>query len=188
MKYSKYIVLIILIIPAAVFAFVKPAKIVFPQLAGVECIKEWICIDDANKFKEAELLYTSSLSEIEGKLTKFGKKPKVVFCSKQECISAFGLNKEAGISIGGFGVVIAPRGWKPHYVKHELIHQWQSENYGAISVWMAPHWIIEGMAYSLSDDPRSELSSPFHSYREKYNRVYSQLSGKSLKLALENEI
>ena len=188
MIYSRAIVLALLIVPVTVFAFVKPARIVFPKLAGVECVTEWICIDDARKFKEAESLYISSLTEIERKLTKFKNRPKVVFCSSQTCFSAFGFNKAAGKSIGGFGVVIGPRGWKPHYVKHELIHQWQSESYGALSVWMAPHWIIEGMAYSLSDDPRPELSDPFQDYREKYNHVYGQLKGVALKLELEDEV
>jgi len=187
-KHSKYIALITLIFPVVVFAFVKPAKIVFPQLAGVECVKEWICVDDISRFKEAKSLYEASLSEIEGKLTKFENMPKVVFCSSQECFSAFGFNKAAGMSLGGFGVVISPRGWTPYYVKHELIHQWQSENYGSLVVWRAPRWVIEGMAYFLSDDPRGKLSDPFQSYREKYGQVYGQRRGLELKLALENEM
>lgn len=188
MKYSKYIILLILIFPIAVFAFVKPVKILFPKMAGVECVKEWLCIDDISKFEQAESLYAAAFQDIEGKLTKFEQRPKVVFCSSQECFSAFGFNKAAGKSIGGFGVVMAPRGWTPFYLKHELIHQWQSENYGALSVWRSPSWIIEGMAYYLSDDPRKELSHPFQSYREKYGQVYGKLSGLDLKLALENEI
>lgn len=188
MKYSKYISLLIMLLPIVVFAFVKPAKIVLPQLAGVECIKEWICIDNHDRFQEAENLYETSLSKVERKLTKFENKPKVVFCSSNECFSKFGFNKAAGKSIGGFGVVIGPRGWKPHYIAHELIHQWQSSNFGAIAVWLGPSWIIEGMAYALSDDPRKKLSEPFQSYTEQYTKEFGQLSGPELALALEKEI
>lgn len=188
MKYFKYIILLTLVFPVAVFAFVKPAKIVFPTLAGIECVKEWLCVENGSNFEQAELLYEVAFQDIEKKLTEFEKRPKVIFCSSQECFSAFGFHKQAGVSIGSFGVVIAPRGWTPYYLKHELIHQWQSEKFGALSVWRSPGWIIEGMAYYLSDDPREELSSPFQSYREKYGQVYGELSGVDLKLALDNEI
>ena len=142
MKYSRVIVLVMLIVPVTVFAFVKPAKIVFPKLAGAECITEWICIDDTNRFKEAESLYISSLSEIEGTLTKFKKRPTVVFCSSQECFSAFGFNKAAGKSIAGSGVVIGPRGWKPHYVKHDLFQDYR-EKYNHV------YGQLKGVAFKL---------------------------------------
>jgi len=188
MKYLKYFGFLTVLIPIAVFAFVKPVKIVLPQLAGIKCSKQWICVDNQERFQEAENLYNDSLYKIEKKLTKFEYKPKVVFCSSNECFSKFGFSKASGQSIGSFGVVIGPRGWKSHYVKHELIHQWQSSNFGAISVWLASNWVIEGMAYSLSDDPRKKLSEPFQTYRSQYNRVFGQLSGFKLKLALKKEI
>ena len=188
MKYLKYITLLTLVLPVAVFAFVKPAKIVLPSLAGVECVKEWLCVDDGSKFEQAELLYEIAFQDIERKLTEFEKRPKVVFCSRQECFSAFGFRKAAGVSIGRFGAVMAPRGWTPYYLKHELIHQWQSEKFGALTVWWSPRWVIEGMAYYLSDDPREELSNPFQSYREKYGQVFGKLSGVDLELALDDEI
>ena len=30
-------------------------------------------------------------------------------------------------------------------------------------------WLSEGMAYSLSDDPREQLSEPFQTHRTKFN-------------------
>lgn len=188
MKYSKYISFFVLLFPIAVFAFVKPAKIVMPQVAGVECVKKWLCVDDLSRLEEAQTLYEDSLSKIEKRLAKFKSRPKVVFCSTIDCFSKFGFDRAAGKSIGGFGVVMGPRGWAPHYVEHELIHQWQSSNFGSIAVWRAPDWIIEGMAYSLSDDPRVTLSEPFQSYREKYGGVFGSLRGGELMLALSEEI
>ena len=188
MKLSKVIGLFFLIAPIAAFAFVKPIKIIVPELAGVVCVEKWLCIDDVNKLEDASLLYESALKEIEAKLTPISEKPKVVFCSTQSCFSKFGFKNEAAISIGSLGVVVSPRGWKRHYIKHELIHQWQSERFGSISIWLAPKWLTEGMAYSLSDDPREILSEPFQGYREKYNNKFSRLVGHQLEVSLSNEI
>ena len=174
--------------PLAVFAFVKPAKILMPEVAGVECVQSWLCIDDINKIETATALYELGLNDVEAILTPFNKKPKVVFCSTQSCFSKFGFNKEAANSIGSLGVVVAPGGWEHHYIKHELIHQWQSEKFGSISVWLAPMWVTEGMAYSLSNDPREILSEPFQSYRKQYNSTFGHLRGNKLKVALSDEI
>jgi len=187
-KLSKVIGLFLLIVPIAAFAFIKPIKIIVPEIAGVICVEKWLCIDDVNKLESAYLLYERALKEIEEKLTSINKKPKVVFCSTQSCFSKFGFENEAAKSIGSLGVVVAPRGWKRHYIKHELIHQWQSEKFGSISIWLAPKWVTEGMAYSLSDDPRRMLSEPFQGYREKYNKKFNRLLGHQLEVALSNEI
>ena len=188
MKLSKIIGLFLLVAPIAAFAFVKPIKIIVPEVAGVVCVEKWLCIDDVSKFENASFLYERALKEVESKLTPINKKPKVVFCSTQSCFSKFGFKKEAAQSIGSFGVVVAPRGWQHHYIKHELIHQWQSEKFGSISIWLAPKWVTEGMAYALSDDPREILSEPFQGYREKYNKKFSLLEGHQLEVALSNEI
>ena len=33
-----------------------------------------------------------------------------------------------------------------------------------------PTWLIEGMAYSMSEDPRHPLQEPWESYRTKYEQ------------------
>ncbi|MGD8784334.1 MAG: hypothetical protein PVG75_07840 [Thioalkalispiraceae bacterium] len=187
MKRSKVIAIILIFIPVAIFIFVKPIKIFIPEIAGVVCVKEWLCIDDVNKLENAAFLYESALKDIESKLTPFKEKPKVIFCSTESCFTAFGFKKAAAQSVASFGVVVAPRGWQMHYLKHELIHQWQSDKFGSISVWMAPKWLTEGMAYALSDDPRESLSEPFQGYREKYNNKYGRLLGHRLEMALSDE-
>jgi hypothetical protein len=187
-KLVKFIGVLLLLLPLVACAFVKPVKIFFPEVTGVECIEEWLCIDDLSKAKDARKLYTNALNSIELKLTKFSNRPKIVFCASADCFSKFGFSKSKANSIGTFGIVIGPKGWKPYYVKHELIHQWQSENFGSMSIWFASEWVIEGMAYSLSDDPRKELSEPFETYREHYNNVFGQLSGSKLKVALDNKM
>lgn len=185
MKYTKYIILVFVVaFPLAGFAFGKPLKIVAPEAFGLNCPEQWLCIDDMSRLEEAKSLYAAGITIVESRLSPLTKKPKVVFCSTKACFSGFGFGPQAGQSIGGLGVVIAPRGWKSYYVTHELIHQWQSEKYGALNVWLAPDWIVEGMAYALSDDPRKTLSEPFQTYRNHYRRQYGDLSG----LALENAL
>jgi hypothetical protein len=80
----------------------------------------------------------------------------------------FGLGNIAGFTFGAFGIAIAPRGWKKHYVAHELIHYWQAENFGSIVLLIVEPWLIEGMAYALSNDPRKELHERFESYRRTF--------------------
>jgi len=159
-----------------------------PQVTGVECVEKWLCVDDLSRLDEAQRLYEGSLAKIEARLGKFKSRPRVVFCSTADCFAKFGFDKAAGNSIGGFGVVIAPRGWTPYYIEHELIHQWQSSTFGSIAVWRAPAWVIEGMAYALSDDPRTKLSEPFQSYREEFSHTFGDLGGQELVLALSKEI
>jgi len=37
-----------------------------------------------------------------------------------------------------------------------------------------PKWLVEGMAYSLSDDPRPTLSEPFQQWRAQFKRWHQQ--------------
>lgn len=188
MKQIKIIGLLLLTYPIAAWAISNPIKILFPQMAGVSCIESWLCVEDLSKANEARKLYLDALSNVESKLTEFDDKPLLVFCSTLSCFSNFGFDKAAGQSIGSFGAVIAPRGWKPHYIEHELIHQWQSETFGTLDTWMAPSWLTEGMAYSLSDDPRERLSEPYQTYRAKFERLYGGLEKDQLRLSLASEI
>jgi len=188
MKQAKWIGLILMIIPVAVFALVKPAKIIFPELAGASCAERWLCVEQPSTQIDAESLYNQAIRNVEEKLTPFEDPPKMIFCSSNECFSRFGLDKQAAASIAGFGIVIAPTGWQRHYIEHELIHQWQADNFGALSSWQAPEWISEGMAYALSDDPREELSEPFQSYRQRYQQTYGKSSGQALKSLLADEL
>ncbi|MDD2768612.1 MAG: hypothetical protein PHT19_07745, partial [Methylococcus sp.] len=93
----------------------------------------------------------------------------------EACFQSFGLGKRSAATIGTFGIVISPRAWKPHYVRHEMIHHLQNEKLGMIQVWRMPEWFIEGMAYALSEDPRSTLSEPFDQYRSQFNRWHEQV-------------
>jgi hypothetical protein len=54
------------------------------------------------------------------------------------------------MSVSSLGIVISPRGWDGHFVRHEMIHHRQAEELGLLSGILKPEWLIEGMAYSLA--------------------------------------
>ncbi|MCK7580702.1 MAG: hypothetical protein MZV65_37070 [Chromatiales bacterium] len=58
-----------------------------------------------------------------------------------------------------------------------LVHYWQAENFGLLAGLVGEPWLIEGMAYSLSDDPREKLHEPFESYRRKFSEWYRLNAG-----------
>src|SRR5579859_5959876 len=152
---------LITIIPFSALAFVKPLRVIFPQLvSGVSCYGGNICADERDRLREARALYDDALTRTEAKVGDFHSRPKVIFCSTLHCSNGFGLTSAAARATGDFGVVVAPRGWKEFYVTHEYIHYRQAEELGTLNVWRGPKWLIEGMAYSLSEDPRHPLPEP----------------------------
>ena len=43
-----------------------------------------------------------------------------------------------------------------------------------------PAWFVEGMAYSLSQDPRDPLAEPFQGYRKAFRDWYATRSSRTL--------
>jgi hypothetical protein len=167
MKYPNWILAVVLAVPVSAFAFYKPIRGLIPEAFGVSCVKN-ICVDDNKNADVARALFNSAkqyLAETHGLIIG---EPKIIFCSTETCQRTFGLGNRAGYTLGSFGITIAPRGWKEFYVAHELIHDWQSENFGSLALLTGDKWLIEGMAYALSNDPRNELHEPFESYRQKF--------------------
>ncbi|AQQ25819.1 MULTISPECIES: hypothetical protein [Burkholderia cepacia complex] len=156
-------------LPIAAYALVKPLRVVAPALIpGVSCPSANICTDDAAKLGAAQQLYRDGSARAAAAVGAFRAAPRVVFCSTRTCADAFGLGARAGLTLGDFGVVIAPRGWQTYFLAHELIHHRQAEVLGNLAVVTKPRWLIEGMAYALSDDPRHPLAQPFESWRTQF--------------------
>ncbi|WP_321957741.1 hypothetical protein [Burkholderia cenocepacia] len=156
-------------LPIAAYALVKPLRVVAPALIpGVSCPSADICTDDAAKLGAAQQLYRDGSARAAAAVGPFRAAPRVVFCSTRTCADAFGLGARAGLTLGDFGVVIAPRGWQTYFLAHELIHHRQAEVLGNLAVVTKPRWLIEGMAYALSDDPRHPLAQPFESWRTQF--------------------
>lgn len=174
---KRLLLLGVLCIPVAAWAFFKPVRVVAPELAGLSCISDIICTDDVSRYQEAAALSDEAFHFVDSSVGSIEKKPRVIFCSSQACFQSLGLGKRSAATIGTFGIVISPRAWKPYYVCHEMIHHLQDEKLGMFKAWRDPKWFIEGMAYSLSEDPRSKLSEPFELYRSQFE-VWYKLVGK----------
>jgi hypothetical protein len=174
---KRLLLLGMLCIPVAAWAFFKPVRVVAPELAGLSCIKDTLCTDDVSRYQEAAKLYDEALHFVDSSVGSIENKPRIIFCNSDTCFQSFGLGKRSGATIGTFGIVISPRAWKPYYVRHEMIHHLQNEKLGIIKAWREPKWFMEGMAYSLSEDPRPKLSEPFEQYRSKFE-VWYRLVGK----------
>ncbi|WP_321932447.1 hypothetical protein [Burkholderia cenocepacia] len=156
-------------LPIAAYALVKPLRVVVPALVpGVSCPRADICTDDAAKLGAAQQLYRDGAARAAAAVGGFRAAPRIVFCATRACADAFGLGTRAALTLGDFGIVIAPRGWQTYFLAHELIHHRQAEVLGNLAVVTKPRWLIEGMAYSLSDDPRRPLAQPFEVWRTQF--------------------
>jgi hypothetical protein len=166
----------VLIVPVAAWAFIKPLRVLAPQLAGVFCATDTLCIDDSSRFEEARQLYEESLAFVGATVGEIEKRPRVIFCATEACFRSFGAGRSTADTIGTIGIVISPRGWKPHYIRHEMIHHLQQERLGTLKIWLiTPSWFSEGMAYSFSKDPRSNLAEPFKQYRFQFDEWYKKV-------------
>ncbi|KVH36381.1 hypothetical protein WT01_17755 [Burkholderia cepacia] len=168
-------------LPIAAYALVKPLRVVAPALVpGVSCPSADICTDDPAKLGDARRLYRDGYARAAAAVGAFREAPRVVFCSTRACADAFGLGQRAALTLGNFGVVVAPRGWQTYFLAHELIHHRQAEVLGNLAVATKPRWLIEGMAYSLSDDPRHPLAEPFETWRARFGAWHAALGGRPL--------
>jgi hypothetical protein len=170
----KRIVLIFLLLsPAAAWALYKPMRVLAPQLvASISCVSPTICLEDTARHDEAERLYKDALEFVGTSVAPVEQPPRVIFCSTETCFQAFGFTRSTGRTVGTLGIVISPRGWSPYYLCHEMIHHLQAERMGIYKQWRSPNWFKEGMAYSLSQDPRADLGEPLQHYRSQFEEWY----------------
>lgn len=186
MKQIGWIVSIGLVVFVLLLIFLKPSRIFVPALAGVHCSKNNICTDDSSRMEEAQLLGSEALKNVEDKLGFLDYEPKIIFCTTQKCFESFGFVKASAQTIYTFATVISPRGWKSYYVEHELIHQWQFSKVG-YKMYLAPQWLLEGMAYGLSDDERTVLKEPFEMYKNQFRTWYKGVNKAYLVKAIKEE-
>lgn len=168
-------------IPVAALAFIKPLRVVAPALMpGIECPSANICVDNVAVLGGAQALYRDGYDKAAAAVGPFRGSPRVVFCTTQACADTFGTGRRAAMTVGNIGLIVAPRGWKPFYLAHELIHYRQAESLGNLAVATQPRWLIEGMAYSLSGDPRHPLSQPFEQWRSQFDAWHSSIGTRDL--------
>ena len=158
----------------AVFILVKPMRVVFAHhIPSLQCTG-FVCVDNPQKQPLAQTLYDQAVKQTQDKVGAFQQQPTMVFCSTAQCAHLFGMEKAAAKAVGDLGLLVAPRGWKSFYIRHELIHHRQAEEWGNIAMFTKPKWLVEGMAYRLSDDPRPTLSQPFQQWRAQFKLWHKQ--------------
>jgi hypothetical protein len=156
-------------LPVAAWALVKPVRVLAPELEGLTCV-ERVCVDDPLRRAEALALYRVALGFVRTSVGALEAPPRAVFCSTAACSKDFGFTRVHAYTVGTFGIVIGDRAWRPFYVRHELIHHLQNERLGSLRTWLfKPTWFREGMAYSLSQDPRKPLPQPLEGYRAHFD-------------------
>lgn len=174
MKLIKLSVLLALVaLPAMAWTFVKPVRVIAPELTGITCFHR-ICIDDVARKAEAEKLYQEALVFVNTHVDTIAHPPRAIFCSTKACSEKFGLYNgsyahAAAYNVATYGIAISYRGWKPYFVRHELIHHLQNEKLGNLNAYFfKPEWFKEGMAYTLSQDPRDPLPASLEAFRQAY--------------------
>lgn len=173
MRRSRLLALIVfgtLALTLSTCALYKPARVLSPETYGMTCPNAEICIDDPSALPKATRLRTEALEFVETTLGAFKTPPRVLFCTTKECFDQFGSQRIRAQNIGTFGAVINSIGWQDYIVRHEMIHHLQNERFGIFNASLRmPRWFIEGMAYSVSQDPRRPLpNEEIEKYRQKY--------------------
>ena len=122
--------LIILLIPGASGAFYKPVRVLAPELNGVTCVGDIICMEDVSCHEEASKLYDEAFASVNTTVDELEEKPGVIFCFSRDCFDSFGFNRAGAHTVGITGIVVGPRGWKDYYMRHEMVQHLQVERLG----------------------------------------------------------
>ncbi|MCP1107855.1 hypothetical protein M6G53_21005 [Serratia nevei] len=174
-KISSLLIALFVILMTVGLLTIKQLRVAFPTLLpGITCQTTTLCTDDVAKLEDAQKLYRTGYEHATTAVGPFIGSPKVVFCSTERCAEMFGMEKRAAAAIGDLGLIIAPRGWTPFYLTHEMIHYRQAESFGNLAMLTKPSWLIEGMAYSMSGDPR-RLGAPFDEWRTQFDMWHATL-------------
>ena len=118
--------------PVGAWLMYKPVRVLASELAGVSCVSEPICTNDASRGAEAAALYDRAYGFVAASVGTIETRPRVIFCASPMCFGSFGFERAAAHTVGVSGIVLAPRAWKDHILRHEMIHHLQAERLGAI--------------------------------------------------------
>ena len=180
-KKKGIIVLIITALPFAAWGFYKPMRVLAPELNGLTCINERICLDDIRKRETAELLYLESSITTNNAIGHFYNDPRVIFCATEKCYESFGFKSPSlAHAVGTSGVVISPRGWSNTKIIHEFVHHIQAERIGVIPMLFKPDWLIEGMAYYISNDNMHGVPQRYIEAKKRFEKWYVELENEKL--------
>ena len=151
---------------------VNSVRILAPQMFGLECVSETICIDEVDRLDDAMALLADAMSFVREELGGVETEPTVLFCSTDGCFDRFSDPVVSAQYFWGARTILLGGDWEPFILRHELIHHWQNDNFGGPrEALRLPMWFLEGMAYTLSGDPRHVLpNAEANAQRERFFR------------------
>jgi hypothetical protein len=167
--------LLFVVVALAAWMLVRPVRVLAPQWLGMQCLTATVCVEDRGELERATALHAEALSFVSRTVGTLQISPTVIFCSTEQCADAFGLGARSAVTLGSWGTVVGPHAWRPHYLRHEMIHVLQAERLGILPLLLKPAWFKEGMAYGLSEDPREPLNEPFEGWRAQFRSWYAKL-------------
>ncbi|PJI93029.1 hypothetical protein BC777_1896 [Yoonia maricola] len=149
---------------------IKPLRSLAPETFGLTCVTDTLCVEDPDTAPQAQRLATEAMRFVEVKIGSIQQTPKFQFCSTIRCFNRFGHSEfRAQYVWGANTIVVNAAGWEDYIIRHEVIHHLQAEHFGLIKASSLPRWFIEGMAYTLSEDPRNPLPrDDIEQYRQQF--------------------
>ena len=173
---TAFLMLSVFLGAVALAVSVKSVRILAPQMFGLECVSETICIDEMDRLDEAVALLADAKSFVSEELGGIETEPTVLFCSTNDCFDRFSNPIVSAQYFWGARTILLGGDWQPFILRHELIHHWQNDNFGGLrEALRLPMWFLEGMAYTLSRDPRDVIpNAEAHAQREQFVRWQSE--------------
>jgi len=140
-------------------ALYKPLRVLIPETFGLTCVSHDSCVEDLTTITQATRLRDNAVGFVEENVGPLRQPPRILFCSSEDCFARFGNPQVSALYFWGMEtLLINDKGWEDYILRHELIHHWQVENFGLRPTASGlPRWFIEGIAYSLGQDPRNPL-------------------------------
>lgn len=71
----------LLLMPSAAWAFVKPLRVLAPELAGVHCYAGGVCTDAPDRLAEELALRSDAVNFVSVRLGAIDHAPRIIFCS-----------------------------------------------------------------------------------------------------------
>jgi hypothetical protein len=176
----RRLAILVVVLPPVAWFLVKPVRVIAPTFVQVTCPHPTLCVDDPARLDEARKLYTEAEAFVSANVEQIGRSPRLVFCSTEQCAQSFGLGRRAAVSVGTLGIVLGPRAWVDHLVRHEMIHYVQARRLNVFRLLFMPKWFVEGMAYAMSDDPRAPLDQPFEGWRQEFRAWHGRIDAAAL--------